>query len=175
MPRNYSGVDEFVMCGGNGSVFLQKTSDTFLPANKLTVDKNKIAWKILTTNHNFRIENPIDLQLEKTRKEPGDVFAAVIQTNGFVFKDLRSDKRPAQSGIFHCRNTILRRKTVVSAGATNLRLRGFLVGRLPQRRRLTFVICNHSEANMRKISDTTLLYNRNILTFSSKDSPEIDL
>ena len=55
----------------------------------------------MIANHNFRIASQLDLQLEKTMKESDDVFEAVTRLNGFVFKDLRSDKRPVQGGLFH--------------------------------------------------------------------------
>ena len=42
-----------------------------------------------------------------------------------------------------------------SAFATDLLLRSSLVGRLLRLRHVTFVICNHSETNVRKIADTT--------------------
>ena len=52
---------------------------------------------------------------------------------------------------------------------TNLLLRSSLVGRLLRLRQLTFVICNRSETNVRKISDTTKLsfFCKNDLTLNN--------
>ena len=56
--------------GRNGSVFQQKTGDSFLQFDKLTVNminialhstnRSKIAWKFLIANQKFRIINQID-------------------------------------------------------------------------------------------------------------------
>ena len=47
---------------------------------------------------------------------------------------------------------------------TDLFLRSSLVGRLLRLRKLTFVICNRSETNVRKISDTTSRPSRPMLS-----------